>query len=95
MLQRLRITGRDLNERVHIVKILALPVHHIPEVETGADGAVKLFIVLSGIAHLPHTGAVHHRCLRDLREDLLLGLPPDKEAHIDALAGLYQRGKPA
>ena len=29
MLQRLRITGRDLNERVHIVKILALPVHYV------------------------------------------------------------------
>ena len=29
MFQRLRITGRDLDERVHIVKILALPVHHV------------------------------------------------------------------
>ena len=29
MLQRFRITGRDLNERVHIVKVLALPVHYV------------------------------------------------------------------
>ena len=72
LLQRFGIKRRDLDERVHIIEILALPVHHILEVETGADGAVKLFIVLSGIAHLPHTGAVHHRCLRDLGEYLLL-----------------------
>ena len=72
LLQRFGIGRRDLDERVHIIEILALPVHHILEVEAGADGAVKLFIVLSGIAHLPHTGAVHHRCLRDLGEDLLL-----------------------
>ena len=29
MLQRFRITGRDLDERVHIIKILALPVHYV------------------------------------------------------------------
>ena len=29
MLQRFRVRRRDLNERVHIIKILALPVHHV------------------------------------------------------------------
>ena len=80
---------------MHIVEVLALPVHHILEVKAGADGTVKLFIVLTGIAYLPHTGSVHHGRLCDLGEYLLLRLPFDKEIQIDTLASLYQRGQPA
>ena len=74
MLQRLRITGRDLNERVHIIKVLTLPVHHVLEIHTGRNGAVQLLEVLPGVGNVAHPAAVHHGLLRNLCEDLFLGL---------------------
>ena len=74
MLQRFRITGRDLNERVHIIKILTLPVHRILEIHTGGNGAVQLLEVLPGVGNVAHPAAVHHGLLGDLRQNLLLGL---------------------
>ena len=95
MFQRFRITGCDLDERVHIVKILALPVHHVLEVHPGGDGAVQLLEVLPGVGNVAHPAAVHHGLLRDLCEDLFLGLLVKVEREADALAGLDQRGQPA
>ena len=69
MLQRLRITGRDLNERVHIVKILALPVHYVFKVHPGRNGAVQLLKVLPGVRNVAHPAAVHHGLLGDLRQN--------------------------
>ena len=68
MLQRLRVTGCDLDERVHIIKILALPVHHVFEIHTGRDGAVQLLKVLPGVRNIAHPAAVHHGLLRDFRQ---------------------------
>ena len=95
MLQRFRITGRDLNERVHIIKVLTLPVHHVLEIHTGRDGAVQLLEVLPGVRNVAHPAAVHHGLLGDLRQNLLLGLLIKVERNADALAGLDQRSQPA
>ena len=95
MLQRLRITGRDLNERVHIIKILALPVHHILEIHTGGNGAVQLLEVLSGVCNVAHPAAVHHGLLGDLRQDFFFGLLVKMERNADAFTGLDQRSQPA
>ena len=74
MLQRFRIAGRDLDERVHIIKVLTLPVHHVLEVHSRGDGAVQLLEVLPGVRNVTHPAAVHHGLLRDLRQNLFLGL---------------------
>ena len=95
MLQRLRVTGCDLDERVHIIKILALPVHHVFEIHTGRDGAVQLLKVLPGVRNIAHPAAVHHGLLRDFRQNLLLGLLIKVERNADAFASLDQRGQPA
>ena len=95
MLQRFRITGCDLDERVHIIKILALPVHHVLEVHSRGDGAVQLLEVLPGVGNVAHPAAVHHSLLGDLRQNFLLGLLVKVERNTDALAGLDQRGQPA
>ena len=95
VLQRFRITGCDLDECVHIIKILALPVHYVLEVHTGGDSAVQLFKVLPGVRNVSHPAAVHHSLLRDLRQNFLLWLFVKVERNADALAGLDQRGQPA
>ena len=95
MLQRFRVTSRDLDERVHIVKILALPVHHVLEVHTGRDGAVQLLEVLPGVRNVTHPAAVHHGLLGDLRQDFFFGLLVKMERNADAFTGLDQRSQPA
>ena len=95
MLQRFRITGCDLDERVHIIKVLTLPVHHVLEVHPGRDGAVQLLEVLPGICNVAHPAAVHHGLLRDLRQDFFFGLLIKVERNADTLAGLDQRCQPA
>ena len=74
MLQRLRITGRNLNERVHIIKVLTLPVHHVLEVHSRGDGAVQFLKVLPGVRNVTHSAAVHHGLLRNLRQNFFFGL---------------------
>ena len=95
MLQRFRITGCDLDERVHIIKVLALPVHHVLEVHSGRDGAVQLLEVLPSVRNVAHPAAVHHGLLRDLRQNFFFGLLVKVERNADALAGLDQRSQPA
>ena len=95
LLQGLRVIGGDFHQGVHIVKVFPLPIHHVFEIQPGVDGAVQLLIVLTGVPHIPHPGAVHHGGLRDFGQDFLLGLPLDGEAQADALPGLHQRGQPA
>ena len=95
MLQRFRIAGRDLDERVHIIKVLTLPVHHVLEVHSRGDGAVQLLKVLPGVGNVAHPTAVHHGLLGDLRQNFLFGLLVKVERNADALAGLDQRSQPA
>ena len=95
LLQRLGVLRRDLDDGVHVVEILALPVHHILQVKPGSNGAVQLFVVRAGIPHIPHTGAVDHSGLGNLAEGFVFGLALDHEVEADALAGLHQRGQPA
>ena len=95
MLQRFRVRRRDLDERVHIIKILALPVHHILEIHTGCDGAVQFLKVLPGIRNVAHPAAVHHSLLGDLRQDFFFGLLVKAERNADTLASLDQRSLPA
>lgn len=95
LLQGFRVVRRHLHQGVHIVKVLSLPIHYIFEIEAGVDGAVQFLIVLAGVPHIPHPGAVHHGGLGYFREDLLFALALDGEAQADALPGLHQRGQPA
>ena len=95
MLQCFWITGRDLDERVHIIKVLTLPVHYVLEVHPGGNGAVQLLEVLPGVCNVAHPAAVHHGLLRDLRQNFFFGLLVKVERNADALAGLDQRSKPA
>ena len=66
LFQRFRVGSSNLDQGVHIVEILALTVYHVLQIKTRADGAVQFLVVLAGITHIPHTGAVDHGSLRDL-----------------------------
>ena len=79
---------------MHIIEILALPVHYILEIKAGTDRTIQFLVVLPRIAHIPHPGAVDHSGLGDFGEDLFLGLTLDEKAQVDPLADLHQRRKP-
>ena len=63
LLQGVRVVCDDLNQGVHIVKILAFSVHSLLQVQSGADGVPQFLKILTGITHIPHPGAVDHGCL--------------------------------
>ena len=80
---------------MHIIEILALPVHYILEIKAGTDRTIQFLVVLPRIAHIPHPGAVDHSGLGDFGEDLFLGLTLDEKTQVNPFASLHQRRKPA
>lgn len=63
MLQRFQVRCRNLDQRMHIVKILALPVHDILEIHAGGNDTVQLFKILPCVCYITHPAAVHHGLL--------------------------------
>ena len=52
LLQGVRVVCDDLNQGVHIVKILAFSVHSLLQVQSGADGVPQFLKILTGITHI-------------------------------------------
>ena len=63
LFQQFQAFGGNLDNRVHIVKVLVIAVHAVFEVEPCADGTVQFFIIRAGVANIAHTGTVYHGCL--------------------------------
>ena len=95
LLQGVRVVCDDLNQGVHIVKILAFPVHPLLQVQSGADGVPQFLKILTGITHIPHPGAVDHGCLADGVDRLFPGLFDQVKTQADSLPGFNQGGEPA
>ena len=95
LFQRFGIRCRHFNQGMHIIEILALPVHYILEIKAGTDRTIQFLVVLPRIAHIPHPGAVDHSGLGDFGEDLFLGLTLDEKTQVNPFASLHQRRKPA
>ena len=95
LLQCLCRLRRHPDHGMHIIKIFIVAVHRIFDVQTRRNRRVQLFIILPGIAYIPHSGAVQHCSLRNFGQNLLAGLPVHIKIQIHSLAGLNKRCQPA
>ena len=90
--QRFGVRCRHFDQRVHIEKLLALPVEVLLDVQPGGYGIAHFLIVRTGILHIPHTGAGEHGGLRHPLQYLLFGLFIQIKAQGNAVTQLHQRG---
>ncbi len=95
LFQSVGIVRHHLDQCVHIVEVLPLPVHPLLQIGPGVDGVAQLLEVLAGVPHVPHPGAVHHGGLGDGAHRLFPGLAAKLEAEAHPLPGLDEGRQPA